>query len=122
MSNRALVGIVIVLGLCVALAALNPSREQYAHYLQESLAKALERMEAGPGHEQKALHDALKAHGNRIIESVVASRTIRRNYGLLAVYETRVLDVDIRVVGVAGAFIPLERQDELVKQLGRLVF
>ena len=122
MTNRGLFAIVIVLALCTALAALNPSREQYAQYLEESLAKALERMVEQPGDPQKALHAALKAHGKKIIESVVTSRTVRHNYGLLAVYETRVLDVDIRVVGVAGMFIPLERQDDLVKKLGRVVF
>lgn len=122
MSNRILFGIVIVLSLCIALAVLNPTREQYARFLEESLDKALDRMDQQAGDRQKALHDVLKAHGNKIIASVVGSRTIRHNYGLLTIYETRVLDVDIRVVGVAGLFIPLEREDDLVKKLGRVVF
>ena len=122
MSNRILFGIVIVLILCITLAVLNPTREQYARFLEESLDKALDRMEAEPGERHRALHDALKAHGNKIIASVVGAGTVRHNYGLLTVYETRVLDVDIRVVGVAGLFIPLEREDDLVKKLGRVVF
>jgi len=123
MSNRFLSGIVIVLGLCIALAALNPNREQYARFLEESLAKALEHMEQhDAGHEQNVLRDVLKAQGKKIIESVAMSRTVERNYGLLTVFETRVLDVDIRVLGVAGRFIPLERQDDMAKKLGRLVF
>jgi|SRR6476620_4263584 Domain of unknown function (DUF4359) len=123
MSNRFLSAIVIVLGLCVALAAMNPNREQYARFLEESLAKALERMEQhDAGHEQNVLRDVLKAQGKKIIESVAMSRTVERNYGLLTVFETRVLDVDIRVLGVAGRFIPLERQDDMAQKLGRLVF
>ena len=122
MSNRLLFGIVIVLSLCVALAALNPNRQQYAQFLEESLAKALERMEEHDGgHEQKVLRDVLKAQGKRIIESVAMSRTIERNYGLLTVFETRVFDVDIRVLGIAGRFIPLEREDDMAKKLGRLL-
>jgi hypothetical protein len=122
MSNRILIGIVIGLSLCISLAALNPTREQYAQFLEESLEKALERIEEQPGEQQKALHGVLKAHGKKIIESVVASRTIRRNYGLLSIYETRVRDVDVRVVGVAGVFIPLERQDDVVIKLRRVHF
>jgi len=122
MSNRILFGIVIVLSLCTTLAVLNPTREQYARFLEESLQKALDRMDQQPDDGQKALHDVLRAHGNKIIASVVSSRTIRHNYGLLTVYETRVLDLDIRVIGVAGLFIPLEREDDLVKKLGRVLF
>ena len=123
MSNRILFGIVIVLSVCVALAALNPNRQQYAQFLEASLAKALERMEEQDGApEQKVLRDVLKAEGRRIIESVAMSRTVERNYGLLTLFETRVLDVDIRVLGIAGRFIPLEREDDMAKKLGRVVF
>jgi uncharacterized protein DUF4359 len=122
MSNRILFGIVIALSVCVALAALNPTRHQYAQFLEESLAEALERMEARDGGEQKVLRDVLKAEGKRIIESVAMSRTVERNYGLLTLFETRVLDVDIRVLGIAGRFIPLEREDDMAKKLGRVVF
>ena len=123
MSNRLLLMLVLLLAVCVALAATNPTTRDYGTFLQASLSQALERMDRSePTNQRKIIRDLLTAQGTRVIESLIRSNTVRRNYGLFSIFETHAFDVRVVVVGVGRHFFPAEGQEEIAKKLGQLVF
>src|SRR5687767_8029020 len=107
MSNRALLIIVVFLGVCVALAASNRTMPDYGLCLQTALSQALQRMDqTEPANQRKIIRDLLTTQGKRVIESLIRSNTVRRNYGLFSVFETHAFDVRVVVVGVGMNFFP----------------
>jgi hypothetical protein len=122
LSNRVLVVLVILLGLCVALAATNPTSTQYGRFLETQLTKALQRMDTQDANsQQQIMRDILTQQGKKVIDSLIRSNTARRDYGLFSVFTTRVFQVEVVVIGVGTQFIPLDSQEELIKKLGRLM-
>ena len=121
-SNTLLVILVGLLTLCVALAATNPTMDQYGRFLETQLANALARMKPDEANsQQKIMRDILTTQGKKVIDSLTRSNTVRRDYGLFSVFTTRVFQVEIAVVGVGTQFIPLDSQEALIKKLGRLM-
>ena len=122
MSNRVLIVLVGLLGVCVALAATNPTSNQYGRFLETQLTQALARMDADEAaSQQKIMRDILATQGKKVIDSLIRSNTTRRDYGLFSVFTTRVRQVEVVVIGVGTQFIPLESQEDLIKKLGRLM-
>lgn len=122
LSNRVLVVLVILLGLCVALAATNPTSTQYGRFLETQLTKALQRMDTQDANsQQQIMRDILAQQGKKVIDSLIRSNTARRDYGLFSVFTTRVFQVEVVVIGVGTQFIPIDSQEELIKKLGRLM-
>ena len=122
LSNRVLVVLVILLGLCVALAATNPTSTHYGRFLETQLTKALQRMDTQDANsQQQIMRDILTQQGKKVIDSLIRSNTARRDYGLFSVFTTRVFQVEVVVIGVGTQFIPLDNQEELIKKLGRLM-
>ncbi len=111
------------LGICVVLAATNPTTDDYLLFLEAKLSQALERMDqTAPSGEQNLIRSVFRAQGKRLIEGVVRPNTIRRNWGLVSLFETRIVDVRIVVLGIAGRFLPIEGVEEATLKLGRAVF
>ena len=122
LSNRLLFVLVALLGVCVALAATNPTTTQYGRFLETQVTAALQRMDLSEGSsQQQIMRQILTSQGRKTIESLIRSNTERRNFGLFSIFTTRVFQVEVVVVGVGAHFIPLERQEELIKKLGRLM-
>jgi hypothetical protein len=121
-SNRVLIGLVGLLSVCVALAATNPTSTQYGHFLETQLTEALARMNPDEAtSQQKIMRDILTSQGKKVIDSLIRSNTGRRDYGLFSVFTTRVMQVEVVVIGIGTHFIPLESQEDLRKKLGRLM-
>lgn len=123
MSLLRLLCLVIGLSVAVVLAVTNPTMEQYLAFVQSELSRAIEHMDSStPERERTVVQNIFRSHGRELIQGVVRPNTIRRNWGLLCRFETKVLDVHIVVLGIGGHFIPLEGVDEAVLRLGRLTF
>jgi len=123
MSLLRLLCLVIGLSAAVVLAVTNPTMEQYLAFVQSELSQAIEHMDSStPERERTVVQNIFRSHGRELIQGVVRPNTIRRNWGLLCRFETKVLDVHIVVLGIGGHFIPLEGVDEAVLRLGRLTF
>lgn len=122
-SNRVLFVLVGLLGVGVALAATNPTSTEYGHFLEMQLSRALARMNPEEGtSQQQIMRGILTSQGKKVIDSLIRSNTARRDYGLFSVFTTRVLQVEVVVIGIGTRFIPLDSQEELIKKLGRLMF
>ena len=52
---------------------------------------------------------------------MLQKHTQRRNFGLFSLYESRVLEQKVVVVGVAARFIPVEGVEEATLKLGKLI-
>jgi hypothetical protein len=123
MSLLRLLCLVIGLSIAVVLALTNPTMEQYLAFVQSELSQAIEHMDSStPKRERTVIQNIFRSHGQELIQGVVRPNTIRRNWGLLCRFETKVLDVHVVVLGIGGHFIPLEGVDEAVLRLGRLTF
>ena len=123
MNLLQLLCLVIGLSAAVVLALTNPTTEQYLSFVQSELSRAIERMDSStPERERTVIQNIFRTHGQELIQGVVRPNTVRRNWGLLCRFETKVLDVHIVVLGIGGHFIPLEGVDEAVLRLGRLTF
>ncbi|MGH7232211.1 MAG: DUF4359 domain-containing protein [Nitrospiraceae bacterium] len=122
MSTRALLIMVAFLAVCVTLAATNPTTTDYGTFLQASLSQALERMDQRePTNQRKMISELLTVQGKRVIESLIRSNTVRRNYGLFSIFETHAFEVRVVVLGVGKHFFPLDDQKAMAKKLGQLV-
>ena len=123
MSLIRLVCLVIGLSIAVVLALTNPTTDQYLAFIQSELSQAIEHMDPStPERERTVIQNIFRSHGRELIQGVVRTNTIRRNWGLLCRFETKIIDVHVVVVGIGGHFIPLEGVDEAVLRLGRLSF
>ena len=119
--------LVALLSLCVGLALYNPSMEEYLAFVEAELGKALDRGDQNQVGQERAQERAMvrsifRSHSHDLVGSVVRPHTVRKNWGLASVYETRILDSHIVVLGIAGRFIPLRGIDETILRLGRLAF
>jgi hypothetical protein len=113
--------IVVLLAGALALAATNPTKQEYEVFLEAQLLRALDKMDRAQSREGDMVRTLLRSQGHRLIQSVVWSNTERRNYGLFSLLETRALGVKMSFWAVAGRFIPREDRDEIVRNLGRIV-
>ena len=122
MSNTSLAILAVFLGICVALALTNPTSQDYGAFLQTKLGLAVAQMDQSlSGQERTLLRDLYATQGKKLIELVLQKHTQRRNFGLLSLYESRVLEQKIVVVGVGTQFIPIEGVEEVTLKLGQLV-
>jgi hypothetical protein len=123
MSLGRLSGIAIALSVAIALILLNPTMDEYLLFVETELGKAIDQSGGGQlSREQTMVRSIFHSHSHELVTSVVLPHTIRRNWGLLSVYDTTVFDSRILVVGLAGWFIPLRGIDEAILRLGRLAF
>lgn len=114
--------IVAALGLAVWLAATNPTKEDYAGFLDTVMGQALVHMSESPStRERDILREVIRAHGREVIASLVMPSTKRRNFGFWSILETRLFGVDMIVYGVGGKFYPRDDPGEVVKKVGRIV-
>ena len=75
-SNRVLFVLVGLLGMCVALAATNPTSTQYGRFLETQLTKALARMDPQEStSQQKIMREILTTQGKKVIDSLIRSNT-----------------------------------------------
>ncbi len=123
MQIRSLIILVVVLSVCVSMALANPTTESYLAFVESELGAALDRSESpGSDKERAMLRTIFRSHSHELVTSVVAPHTVRRNWGLLSLYETKALGVHIEVLGICGRFIPLKGIDDAILRLGRLAF
>jgi hypothetical protein len=117
-----LVVLALLLGLLVWLAAGNPSSQDYESFLQSQILSALERMDAQASPRDQAIfREVIKSHGNQVVRAFVLPATLRTNYGLWSVFQTRLFGVDVVVYGVGGRFFPKDDPDALTRKIGALV-
>jgi hypothetical protein len=115
--------LVIVLSLSVGLVLSNPSKDDYLDFVETELKKAMDRSALEQSNRDNAMvRSIFQSHSHELVQSFVGPRTIRRNWGLVSFYESRLSDTDILVLGVGGQFVPLKGIDESILRLGRMAF
>lgn len=118
-----LVLLVIVLSAAVGLAMTNPTMEDYLHFVEQELGRALDKMDQqAPRREQQFIRDVFRAQSKALMQSVVRPQTKRWNWGLLSRYETTVGDMQVVVIGIGGRFIPVRGVEEATLKIGRMAF
>jgi len=121
-SNTNLAVLAGVLGICVALALTNPTSQEYGTFLQTQLGLAVARMDQSLSEQERAMMRSLYAtQGTKLIGLVLQKYTQRRNFGFFCLFESRVLEQKVVVLGVASRFIPVEGVEEATLKLGQLV-
>ena len=115
--------VVIALGSSIGLVLSNPSMDEYLAFIETELGKAMDRSDQSQStREQAMLKTIFRSHSHELINTAVRPHTVRRNWGILSVYETSVFDSRFVVLGVGGSFFPLKGIDEAIIRLGRLAF
>ncbi len=115
--------VVTVLAVTVVLALTNPTMDQYLSFVQVELTKAMDRMDQStPERERTVVRNIFHRHSQELLNSVVRSHTMRKNWGVLSWFETTVLGARVVVIGIGNQFIPVEGLDEATLTLGRQVF
>lgn len=112
-STRLLIGLVLILAVCVGLAASNPTWGDYLLFLEETLGRAAE----SSGGRSDLVGALLQSQNRAVVEAVVRSQTQRRDYGLFSLYETTIWDVRLVMLGIGGRFLPVSGLDEAKKKL-----
>lgn len=123
MSNVTLGAVVAVLAVAVWLAATNPTMEAYVQFVEARLTAEIEKMDqSGPRRDRDLIKAIFRAQGPKLVEGLVRPNTRRNNWGLVSLFETKVLDQPVLVLGVAGHFVPLRGVEEATLKVGRLAF
>jgi hypothetical protein len=119
MSLRTLAGVVLLLAVSVGLAATNPTMREYRAFLETQLEQAAARLDQG-GQSGERDRQLLREQAKPLIAQLLASATVRRNAGVFSLFETKLLGLDITVLGIATKFIPIAGTDELEKKIHQL--
>ena len=115
--------IVAVLAVCVVLALMNPTTDQYLGFVQAELTKAMDRMDRSTSEREGAVvRNIFRRHSQELLDSMVRPHTTRQNWGILSRFDTTMLGTRVVVIGIGNQFIPVEGVDEAVLALGRRVF
>ena len=122
MGTKALAVVTIILGLGFWLAWTNPTAKAYEHFQDQLLSRAVDRLESsGGGKKEGVLRQLAKTRSGMFFKSLVRSQTVRRNYGLFCLFETKLLGTKIVVLGVGGKFIPLTDVDDALREVEQSV-
>ena len=114
---------VAVLAVCVVLALMNPTTDQYLSFVQAELTKAMDRMDRSTSEREGAVvRNIFRRHSQELLDSMVRPHTTRQNWGILSRFDTTVLGTRVVVIGIGNQFIPVEGVEEAVLALGRRVF
>jgi hypothetical protein len=123
MSLLRLILVVTVLAVMVMLALTNPTMDQYLSFVQAELTKAMDRMDQStPEREETVVQNIFRRHSQELLNRVVRPHTMRKNWGVLSMFETTVLGTRVVVIGIGSQFIPVKGVDEAILTLGRQVF
>ena len=115
--------VVAVLAVCVVLALMNPTTDQYLGFVQAELTKAMDRMDRSTSEREGAVvRNIFRRHSQELLDSMVRPHTTRQNWGILSRFETTMLGTRVVVIGIGNQFIPVEGVDEAILALGRRVF
>ncbi len=123
MSLLRLSMVVVALAGAVGLALSNPTMDDYLHFVEQELSKAIDRMDRGtPTREQQFIQQVFRSQSRKLLESVVRPNTARQSWGIVSRYETQVADTKVIVLGLGGRFIPLQGVEEATLKIGRMAF
>ncbi|WP_413935463.1 DUF4359 domain-containing protein [Nitrospira sp. BLG_1] len=123
MSLLRLSVIVLALIFLVGLAWSNPTMDDYLHFVELELGKAIDRMDQGTSsREQQFIRQVFRTQSKKLLESVVRPNTARQNWGMMSLYEARVAGTNVVVLGIGGRFIPLQGVEEATLKIGRMAF
>jgi hypothetical protein len=123
MSLLRLTVVVVALAGAIGLALSNPTMDDYLHFVELELGKAVDRMDQRtPTREQQFIRQVFRSQSKKLLESVVRPNTSRRNWGILSRYETEVAETKVVVLGLGGRFIPIQGVEEATLKLGRMAF
>jgi hypothetical protein len=121
MSTRVLVVLVFLLGITVGLAATNPTAGDYDAFIDGVLSRAVERMDqTGHANERDKDRQMIRSQVKQLAASLLASATVRRNYGFFSLFETKVFGIDIVVLGIGNRFVPVKGVEDLTTKIHRL--
>ncbi|WP_447972818.1 DUF4359 domain-containing protein [Nitrospira sp. Kam-Ns4a] len=121
MSTAGLASLVVVLAVCVGLAASNPTMDEYDQFVLAQLEAVLSRSGSRAQPRERALVAHLFAFQSRqIMDSLIRPNSRQWNYGLFSLFETRLLDQRVLVLGIGHQFLPLAGVEEAARTLGSL--
>lgn len=122
MSNAGLALVAVLLAACAGLAGTNPTTQDYEAFLGASLSRALEHMEqTETRRDREVIRHLLTTKGQQVIGGLIRSNTVRHNYGLFSIFETHVVDLRVRVVGIGNSFVPIEDVEVITRKMGQLM-
>jgi hypothetical protein len=120
MSTGALVGLVLLLVLGIGLVSTNPTLDDYTEFVAATAQRAIGGAgQAGRGTERERVAQMLEGQGHRLIGSLIRTNTVRRDCVAFSLFETRLLEQRVLVLGIAHRFLPLPGAEEAIRKLGR---
>lgn len=117
MSTRVLTIVMVLLAVSVGLAATNPTMGDYKAFVDELLNQAIEQ-KRGTARDQD--EQMLRSQARQLVASLLASATVRRDWGVFSLFETKILGSDLLILGIGHRFIPMKGVEELNEKIHRL--
>jgi len=122
MSNTGLAVVAVLLAACAWLAWTNPTTQDYESFLVASLSRAIDQMgQTETMREREVIRSLLRTRGQQVIDGLIRSSTVRRNFGLFSIFDTNVEAVRLRVVGIGHRFIPIDDVEAITRKIGQLM-
>jgi hypothetical protein len=122
MSNAGLAIVSVLLAACAGLAWTNPTTQDYQALLEGSLSRALDQIgQTETMRDREVIRNLLRTRGHQVLDELIRSNTVRRNFGLFSIFDTRVEDVRVRVVGIGNRLIPIDDVEVITRKIGQLM-
>jgi hypothetical protein len=122
MSNTGLALVAVLLAACAGLAWTNPTTQDYQALLEGSLSRALDQIgQTETMRDREVIRNLLRTRGHQVLDELIRSNTVRRNFGLFSIFDTRVEDVRVRVVGIGNRLIPIDDVEVITRKIGQLM-
>lgn len=119
MSTGALAGLVLLLALGIGLVLTNPTLDDYTEFVAATAQRAIGGAgQAGRGPEQERVAQILETQGRRLLAPLIRANTVRRDYVAFSLFETRLLDQRVLVLGIAHRFLPMPGTEAALRRLG----
>lgn len=97
--------VIVILAVLGLLAFKNPSMDDYHNYLRQSIVKEFQKEKS------EVLEQVLGPLVGGLASTLVSSRTVRTDLIFMSLYEARLGDEKLKVLGILNNFIVLKKPE-----------
>ena len=106
---------ILIALLCIGLHSTNPSKTDFIEFASIQIKKKYPELDFKPESSATGLEKLISGFGNTMVSNFLTESTTQKDYWIFSIFEVDmklardfgVKDKNIKVLGVAGTFVPL---------------
>ena len=106
---------ILIAILCIGLHSTNPSKTDFIEFASIQIKKKYPELDFKPESSATSLEKLISGFGNTMVSNYLTESTTQKDYWILSVFEVDmklardfgIKEKNLKVLGVAGTFVPL---------------